>query len=121
MTDPNGRIPDPQHPTPLPRTAADFVRAFNASPHAQANHSDIAAYRDEFVDKAEVVHAYQRSAAADRARHASTGSSYTISLPMQLRAVMVRRLQILRGEIGRQAFQTWQVYFLLLSCLVSVV
>lgn len=40
---------------------------------------------------------YKRSAHAEHAKHTWKGSSYTISIPMQARAVVARRVKILRG------------------------
>lgn len=48
---------------------------------------------------------YIQSARAERAKHTRPGSAYTISVPMQVRAVMLRRVQIMRGDWTAQAIQ----------------
>ncbi len=61
---------------------------------------DINAYFKEFVGHPERALVYKESATAEHATTQSKGSPYTISIPMQVRAVMLRRLQILRGHIA---------------------
>jgi ATP-binding cassette subfamily G (WHITE) protein 2 (SNQ2) len=48
---------------------------------------------------------YKRSARAERAKRTRKGSPYTISVPMQVRAVMDRRVKILRGDWVAQVIQ----------------
>ncbi|KAJ3737931.1 hypothetical protein EV360DRAFT_77297, partial [Lentinula raphanica] len=49
-------------------------------------------------EKSEKAHAYRSSAAKERANHTREKSLYLISLPIQARAVMQRRVQILVGN-----------------------
>ena len=57
-------------------------------------------YLKEFVGHPDRALAYRQSAMAEHATTQPKGSPYTISIPMQARAVMLRRLQILRGHIA---------------------
>ena len=86
----------------VPQTAAEFAFAFLASEASAANRLDIDGYFKEFVAHPERALAYKQSVAAEHATTQSKGSPYTISIPMQARAVMLRRLQILRGNIAPQ-------------------
>jgi ATP-binding cassette subfamily G (WHITE) protein 2 (SNQ2) len=75
---------------------------FLASEVSVANRLDIDAYFKEFVGNPERALAYKESATAEHATTQRKGSAYTISIPMQARAVMLRRLQILRGNLTTQ-------------------
>lgn len=57
------------------------------------------------TNMANKVESYSRSARAERAKGARKESPYTISVPMQVRAVMVRRVKILRGDWLAQVIQ----------------
>ncbi|KDQ56528.1 hypothetical protein JAAARDRAFT_47935 [Jaapia argillacea MUCL 33604] len=102
VTDPNGRIPRSNVDHPVPRTSAEFAAYFKNSLAGRLNREDIESYRAEFVGKPEVATAYMESARAERAKGMKKKSPYTISLAMQTRAVMVRRVQILKGNLGAQ-------------------
>ncbi|TFK38227.1 pleiotropic drug resistance ABC transporter [Crucibulum laeve] len=97
VTDPNGRIPRAGFNN-LPRTADEFANYFKKSPLGEANRNEIRAYKDAHVGSEEKAHAYRESAWAERAHHSNKKSPYTISIPMQARAVMLRRVQILLGN-----------------------
>jgi ATP-binding cassette subfamily G (WHITE) protein 2 (SNQ2) len=86
----------------VPRTPAEFASAFLASSAGTENRTDIDTYRKEFVGQPERALAYQQSATAEHATTSRKGSAYMISIPMQARAVMQRRLQILRGNIATE-------------------
>lgn len=98
VTDPNGRIPrsDALH---LPRTAAEFVTYFQASSVSKWNKAEIQCFKAERVGKADMVQSYKESAREDHSKHTRLGSAHLTSLPMQARAVMIRRIQILRGNM----------------------
>ncbi|KAH9995929.1 ABC-2 type transporter-domain-containing protein [Russula compacta] len=83
----------------VPRTPEEFAAAFLASGAAIENRADMDAYRNEFVGKPERALAYRQSAVAEHATTSRKGSPYTISIPMQVGAVMLRRVQILRGNL----------------------
>ena len=59
-------------------------------------------YFNECVGHPERALAYKQSALAEHATTQRKGSPYTISIPMQAGAVMIRRLQILRGNLTTQ-------------------
>jgi ATP-binding cassette subfamily G (WHITE) protein 2 (SNQ2) len=99
VTNPSAQIIRDDFKGRVPRTAAEFAAAFLASGIAIENRADMDSYRNDFVGKPERVVAYQQSVTAEHATTARKGSAYTISIPMQARAVMLRRLQILRGNL----------------------
>jgi ATP-binding cassette, subfamily G (WHITE), member 2, SNQ2 len=86
----------------VPHTPAEFASTFLASAIGAENRRDIDAYRNEFVGKPERALAYKESARAEHATTLRKGSAYTISIPMQAGAVMIRRVQILRGTMATQ-------------------
>jgi ATP-binding cassette subfamily G (WHITE) protein 2 (SNQ2) len=102
VTDPSARIVHEDFKGRVPQTAEEFASAFLASSAAVENRVDMDSYRKEFVGKPERVIAYRESATAEHATTSRKGSAYMISIPMQTRAVMQRRLQILRGTIAMQ-------------------
>lgn len=99
MTNPSSQIIRDDFKGRVPRTAGEFAAAFLASGAAIENRADMDSYRNDFVGKPDRVLAYQQSVTAEHATTARKGSAYTISIPMQARAVMLRRLQILRGNL----------------------
>lgn len=90
---------------PIPRTAAEFADHFQRSSLAQANRDDIESYRNQFVGQPKRAHEYIESVRAEHAEHTRKKSAYTISIPMQIRAVMLRQVQILYGNMLAQALQ----------------
>ncbi|KAJ7285271.1 pleiotropic drug resistance ABC transporter [Mycena rebaudengoi] len=103
VTDPSGRVIRPGL-TPAedqvrPRTSAELAARFLASPLMETNRVDIAAYNEECIpgQKDRVQH-YERSARAEHAKGTRNASPYTASIPMQARAVMLRRVQIILGS-----------------------
>ncbi|PIL29236.1 ATP-binding cassette transporter [Ganoderma sinense ZZ0214-1] len=105
VTDPNGRIVRQGYEQRVPRTAAEFADYFRKSEYAQLNASDVDAYRAEFVGKPERIAHYKSSVKLERARHTRSASPYIVSIPMQARALMLRRVQIIRGGIAAQVIQ----------------
>ncbi|OSD01072.1 pleiotropic drug resistance ABC transporter [Trametes coccinea BRFM310] len=105
VTDPNGRIVRKGYESRVPRTADEFVEYFRRSEISRWNEDDIASYRAEFVGKPERVTAYRQSAKAEYANHARRKSPYIVSIPMQARALMRRRVQIIRGGMAAQVIQ----------------
>jgi ATP-binding cassette subfamily G (WHITE) protein 2 (SNQ2) len=105
VTDPKGRIARTGVTPPPPNNAAEFEDYYQKSAIKQQNRDGMAAYRKEFVGQPDRVSAYRQSAWAEHAKHTRTTSSYTISIPMQVRAVMARRVQILKGSWGTQVIQ----------------
>lgn len=99
VTDPNGRIPrSPTPPHPVPRTASEFASYFLRHPISEANNLDMRSYHDEFIGKQSRRDTYRHSALLEHAKHTRDGSPYLISIPMQARALMLRRVQILLGD-----------------------
>jgi ATP-binding cassette subfamily G (WHITE) protein 2 (SNQ2) len=95
VTDPNGRIQRPGA-VGVPRTASEFAEYFRNSDAGRLNEEDIKAYRAEYVGRPNRVSAYQESAWEEHAKTTNKMSPYTISIPMQARAVMVRRVGLTR-------------------------
>ncbi|KAI9464144.1 ABC-2 type transporter-domain-containing protein [Lactarius psammicola] len=102
VTDPLARTVREDLKGPVPQTAGEFASAFLASGASVANRVDMDTYYKEFVGHPERALAYKQSAMAEHATTQRKGSPYTISIPMQVRAVMLRRLQILRGHIATE-------------------
>jgi hypothetical protein len=103
VTDPTARIVrDDYVKGRVPQTPEEFASAFLASSASLENRADMDSYRKEFVGKPERAIAYRESATAEHATTSRKGSAYMISIPMQARAVMLRRLQILRGNMATQ-------------------
>lgn len=105
VTDPHGRAPRAGFEARAPRTAAEFAAYYNESGIALSNRKDMERYRDEFVGKPDRVLEYKTSAKAEHAKTAHPKSPYITSIPMQCRALIVRRLQIIKGGIALQAIQ----------------
>lgn len=111
VTDPNGRTPRPDVKS-IPRTAVEFEKHFRLSPLGQTNKADMESFRKEFVGDPERVRAYRESALAEHAKNMRDKSPYTISLPMQIRAVMARRVRIMKGNWAAQAISTTSVFII---------
>ena len=104
VTDPFGRIERPDIVS-IPRTARDFVNHFQKSPLGQANRDDMDSYRAEFVGQPKRASTYIESVRAEHSEHTRNESAYIISIPMQVRAVMIRRVQIIWGSMATQILQ----------------
>ncbi|KAF8121914.1 pleiotropic drug resistance ABC transporter [Mycena galopus ATCC 62051] len=104
VTDPVGRVVRPGL-TPIedqarPRTSVEMAERFLESPIMATNLEDINNYKLECAPgSTERVEKYKRSAQAEHAKGTRRTSPYTESIPMQARAVMLRRVQIIRGSI----------------------
>lgn len=105
VTDPKGRTARIGSIPPPPGNAIEFEAHYQKSDIKHQNMEDMAAYRREFVGQPNRVSSYRQSAWAEYAKHARITSSYTISIPMQVRAVMSRRVLILKGSWGTQLIQ----------------
>ncbi|KAF8345691.1 pleiotropic drug resistance ABC transporter, partial [Amanita rubescens] len=109
VTDPLGRKQrndyDPSVHGPLPQTPAEFELYYRNSDLRRRNLEDLEAYKRDFINQ-EKSHAYLESAVAEHGRFSRKKSPYTISLPMQVRIVMLRRAQIIRGKWSTEALQT---------------
>lgn len=136
VTDPNGRkMADEKERTdngikgPIPRTPQEFEMHYRSSEIYQINKQDIEDYRANCTANQEIATEYRESARAEHSRHTlwkvgsplcilgiaqlnfscTSQSPYTISSLMQLRIVMMRRVQILKGNIAPQALTTLYV------------
>ncbi|KZT66729.1 hypothetical protein DAEQUDRAFT_714433 [Daedalea quercina L-15889] len=105
-TDPNGRIPRADyHGLPPPRTADEFATYFKNSETGRLNREDMQRYRDELSGMKDKKQMYRLSYFAERAKTMHSKSPYIISIPMQIRALMLRRWQIIQGSVATQAIQ----------------
>ena len=105
VTDPNARTIRRGFENLAPRTADDFARRFLDSDIAAINREDMDSYRKDFIGKVDLTETYSRQVKAEHAKTARKGSPYIVSIPMQTRAVIARRFQILKGSIAPQAAQ----------------
>ena len=102
VTDPNARIAREGYESRVPRTADEFAEYYRKSNIWQINQEDMDAYLCEFVGKPQRATAYMESAQAEHSATSSKNSSFVASIPMQTKAVMVRRFQILNGSMAAQ-------------------
>lgn len=107
VTAPNGRTTCTGFEMRVPRMAAEMVAVFQSSAAGCANRAAIKVYRTLYIGKKEKVAAYRNSALQECAKHTVKSSTYTISIPIQMRAVMVHRVQITKGNIAAQGIQLW--------------
>lgn len=104
-TDPNARMIRPGMQGVVPHTADEMASYFKSSTYGQLNRSSIDSYHKLYVNKPDLKAVYDRSATSEHARHALNSQPYILSIPMQVRAVMRRRLEILKGDWVTQAVQ----------------
>ena len=102
VTDPNARIAREGFENSVPRTPGEFAKHYHESKVWQMNQEDMAAYFRESVGKPQRASDYMESARAEHATTSNKKSPYVISIPMQTRAVIIRRLQILKGSLAGQ-------------------
>ena len=105
VTDPNARNVRPGFENQAPRIADDFARRYLDSDIATINQQDMDSYRKGFTGRADLAGSYSRQVRGEHAKTARKGSPYIVSIPMQTRAVIVRRFQILKGSIAPQVAQ----------------
>ncbi|KZT26095.1 pleiotropic drug resistance ABC transporter [Neolentinus lepideus HHB14362 ss-1] len=101
VTDPNGRIPR-QVSHPIPRNAIEFAEHFRKSDLAALNRDDIQSYQAEVTGQPHRSEHYKQSVWEDHAKTTRKKSPYLISIPMQTRALITRRVQIIRGNMAGQ-------------------
>ena len=102
VTDPNARVAREGYENRVPKTPDEFVEYYHESNIWQINQNDMDTYLNEFVGKPQRASFYRDSARAEHATTAKKKSAYVISIPMQTKAVMLRRLQILKGNAAAQ-------------------
>lgn len=99
VTDPNSRRLRADLSSPvIPRTAEEFAQAFTGSSLGQMNKREVEDYRQEFVGKEALAQDYRACVKDESAQHTRDGSPFLTSLPMQTKAVVRRRIQILAGN-----------------------
>ncbi|KAI0043049.1 hypothetical protein FA95DRAFT_1631947 [Auriscalpium vulgare] len=104
VTDPNGRIVREGFEQRVARTPAEFAERFLASPEGTANRDEMAEYNQR-GDPAERRKSYRQSVIMEHASTQSKKSPYTISIFMQARAVALRRIQIIKGNLATEIIQ----------------
>lgn len=97
VTDPNGRIVREGFEHRAPRTAAEFADYYTRSQIAQENRADMDSYLEEHVDNDDKRKVYNKSVSQAHAQYTRGTSPYITSVPMQVKALMIRRVQILKG------------------------
>ncbi|KAF9445670.1 pleiotropic drug resistance ABC transporter [Macrolepiota fuliginosa MF-IS2] len=113
VTDPAGRtersreeVEDGQGEYVIPRTAIEFAEFYRRSQIREQLLRDMDEYKQEFVGKQELEKSYRESSKAEHSKHTRHKSPYIISILMQVRIVMVRRMQILKGNYTAQLLTT---------------
>ncbi|KZS96568.1 pleiotropic drug resistance ABC transporter [Sistotremastrum niveocremeum HHB9708] len=101
------RIREGVDPASLPRTPDEFARHFKESPLGIKNASNVEAMFNDTELQEKTRIAYKQSARAEHSRHVRPSSPYTISIAMQVRTLMKRRVQIIRGDWAAQAIHTF--------------
>ena len=105
VTDPNGRIVRNGYEQRVPRTSQEFADYFLRSEIATWNREDMEFYRVNYVGKEDRLSQYRQSYVSDHASWTDSKSTFLISIPMQIKALMLRRLQILKGDYVVQLIQ----------------
>ncbi|CAE6452528.1 unnamed protein product [Rhizoctonia solani] len=104
VTDPLARTPRSGWADRVPRTAEEFAARWAENSEGRANRAEAEEYMRTPQDHLEKNHEdYKVSARAERANNMSRKSAYTVSIAMQVRAIMLRRLQIIRGDMAAPA------------------
>ncbi|KAG6860184.1 hypothetical protein C0995_014729 [Termitomyces sp. Mi166 len=119
VTDPHGRIVR-SGVISLPRTADEFAEYFKKSSFGIANRNEMDDHSSQFVGKPSHASAYMESAQAEHAKHTRPASPYMISIPMQVRAVMLRRVQILRGSMLAVGLNAFAILFAALTTMAEI-
>ncbi|KAG9313738.1 hypothetical protein JVU11DRAFT_6092 [Chiua virens] len=104
-TDPNGRKFRSEFKGVVPRTADEMAAYFRESNFGQLNRWSTYSYYHLYVNKPDLKNAYEMSVTGERAQHAQKSQPYSLSILMQVRAVMHRRGQVLKGERATKLVQ----------------
>ncbi|KAL6452013.1 CDR3 Opaque-specific ABC transporter CDR3 [Candida maltosa Xu316] len=97
ITNPAERIVKPGYERIVPRTPKEFYRYWRRSPERQALLEEI----DEYLDNCENYDQKQKifeAIHAKKAKHTHNESPYTVSLPMQVRYIMTRYWNRMKGD-----------------------
>ncbi|KAI0943006.1 hypothetical protein AcW1_002753 [Taiwanofungus camphoratus] len=103
ITDPKGRILRSGFESRAPRNAIEFADTFKQSEFAALNRQDMEEYRAEVSGQPQRSSIYKQSYRAEHARTTPPSSPFIISIPMQVRALMLRRVQVIQGALAAQA------------------
>ena len=106
VTDPNAHIVSEGCENQVPRTPDEFAEHCRMSNVWQINQKGMDAYLRVAVGKPQQASAYMENAWPEHATTFNKKSPHVISIPMQTRAVMVRRVQILKGSAAVQITRT---------------
>ncbi|KAJ3537090.1 hypothetical protein NMY22_g5742 [Coprinellus aureogranulatus] len=98
VTDPCGRIPSPGMSC-QPRSADEFAAYFKQSDIGRGNAADVQDYIDTYAGNTDCARAYASSAQAEFAKRSGKRNPYMLTLPQQVSAVMLRKVQIIRGNM----------------------
>lgn len=103
-TDAHGRKIRDGYEQKVPRTAIEMAQYWQKSSHGQRNHQEVQAYLEELKSSVnqETIKHYKEIAREEKAKGSRKGSSFIISLPMQIRLAIKRRAQIVWGDIATQ-------------------
>ncbi|KIJ59863.1 hypothetical protein HYDPIDRAFT_99818, partial [Hydnomerulius pinastri MD-312] len=105
VTDPHARKIRDGYEEVVPRTAEAMAAYFRTSHLGKLNRDFVQEYISKNVNNSEHKASYQHSVAQERSKHALGGRGHTISIAMQLMALLQRRIQILRGDSTAQLAQ----------------
>jgi ATP-binding cassette subfamily G (WHITE) protein 2 (SNQ2) len=102
VTDPKACIVCEGYENRVPKTPDEFADHYRGSNVWRINQQDMHAYLRDAVSKPKHALACMESAQAEHTTTSNQKNAYIISIPMQTRAVTVRRLQVLKGSAGGQ-------------------
>ncbi|KAI1844016.1 hypothetical protein JX266_009882 [Neoarthrinium moseri] len=122
VTNPQERQPRPGMANEVPRTPEEFERYWRQSPEFQALQSQIAQYREEYPlteGGGQSLSVLRQQKIDSQAKHVRPGSSYLISVPMQIRLNTKRAYQRLWGD--RSAIMTTAISQLIIALIIGSV
>jgi ATP-binding cassette subfamily G (WHITE) protein 2 (SNQ2) len=82
-----------------PTTADEFAAYFRKSELGLHNSAEVEVFRAQRATDMNLARTYEASVRAERSTR-SKGGAYTLSIIAQVRAVMVRRVQIIKGNVA---------------------
>lgn len=104
VTDEHARLIREGYEDRAPRTSEELAAAFRNSEAGRRNHEEVVAYAKELKEAhtAEAAKHYLEVQRQEKAKHTRSTSPYLLSWPQQIRLALIRRLQIMRGDIATQ-------------------
>jgi ATP-binding cassette, subfamily G (WHITE), member 2, PDR len=100
ISSPTERVVRPGWESRVPRTADEFAQRWKESPERQQLLREIEAYEAEFPVGGQQLDKFRASRAAEQAKNMRPTSSYTISVPMQIRLCLRRSYQRTMGDLS---------------------